>query len=258
MEIQSQNVLITGANRGIGRAIAVMCAESGAHVHLAIRAEDQALVQELEKLGAASVKVWPVDLATREGAQKLIDQLGDQSIDILVNNAGMLTGGLLEEQPLDEIYRMLQVNLGAVVHLTHALLPGMLKRGRGKVVNNSSVTGVMHFPCASTYAASKAAVIAFNDSLALELKGTGVSTLCLLTPGVKTRMFDEIEKKYGKNFETPTTSLSPTQYAAMIKEAILLDLEHLTPRGVTGASLKVARHLPGVFKWAVGKRFKRD
>lgn len=258
MEIRDQHVLITGANRGIGRALAVMSAESGAHVHLAIRQPDLALEQELKKLGAASVTTWVSDLSSRAGTQALIDRLADQPVDILVNNAGLLTGGLIEEQPLDEIYAMFQVNVLSLVQLTRALLPGMVKRGRGKIVNNSSVSGIMHFPCASTYAASKAAVIAFTDCIELELKGTGVGTLCLITPGIKTRMFDEIDKKYGKNFETPTDSISPSQYAAMIKEAILLDLEYLTPRGATGAGLRVAKYMPGVFRWAVSKRFSRS
>lgn len=257
MEIAGKHMMITGANRGIGRALSVMAAESGAHVHLVVRREDSELITELKKLGAASVTVWSADLGTRNGTQTLIDRLGDQPVDILVNNAGQLTGGLIEEQPLEEIYSMFQVNLLSLVHLTRALLPGMLARGAGKIVNNASVSAVMRFPCASTYAASKAAVMAFTECVEGEVRGTGVSTLCLLTPGIKTRMFDEISVKYGKNIDVPTDSISPTHYAAMVKEAILLDLPVLAPKGVTGAGLFVARHFPGAFQWAVRKRFKR-
>ena len=103
-----------------------------------------------------------------------------------MNNAGLMTGGLLEEQDLDGIYAMFQVNLVGVVHLTQAVLPGMIERGLGKVVNNASISGYAYFPAATTYAASKAGVVAFTESLRRELKGTGVTTLHLVTPGVDT------------------------------------------------------------------------
>lgn len=257
MEIAGRQVLITGANRGIGRGLAKMAAESQAHLHLAVRQADEDFKQELLKAGAPSVRFWVSDLASRQGTEALLQALSEQEIDILINNAGQLTGGLIEEQPLDEIYSMFQVNLLSLVQLTRGLLPGMVKRGRGKIVNNASVSAIMHFPCASTYAASKAAVLAFTDCIRAELKGTGVETLCLLTPGIKTRMFDEIEVKYGKNFETPKDSISPSQYAQIVKDAILNDLEYLEPGGVTGIGLKMARHTPSLFNWIAQKRFRR-
>jgi uncharacterized protein len=189
--------------------------------------------------------------------QKLVDQARPLEIDLLFNNAGLLTGGLLESQPLPDILKMLQVNVNALIHLTHGLLPGMLERKRGKIINHSSVSGVMHLPCASTYAASKAAVLAFTNSLRGELKDTGVTTLVLITPGVKTRMFDQIEPLYGKNIEVPNVSISPERYAEMIREAIVEDLPILSPSGSTGLVLGLARHLPQVFDFAVSFKFKR-
>lgn len=257
MKIDSQNVLVTGANRGIGRGLAKMFAMEKAHVHLAVRTEDQSFTEELSRLGARSVTTWKADLGSRNGVDKLLQELGEQRIDILVNNAGQLTGGLLEEQPLDEIYSMLQVNVSSLIQLTRGIIPGMIRNRHGKIINNSSVSAIMHFPCASTYAASKAAVYAFTNCLHAELHGTGVTTLCLITPGVKTRMFDEIEVKYGKNLEVPTDSISPEQYAQMVREAIETDLPILEPKGATGVGLKIARHLPGVFSRGAIKRFRR-
>ena len=106
-------------------------------------------------------------------------------MDLLVNNAGLMTGGLLEEQDVDEIYAMFQVNLVAVVHLTSLLLPAMLERGRGKIVNNASISGYAWFPAASTYAAAKTGVVAFSESLRRELKGTGVES-CTSSPPAST------------------------------------------------------------------------
>jgi short-subunit dehydrogenase len=257
MEISNRQILVTGASRGIGKAFAKMCAGDKAHLHLVLRANDPALVQELEAAGAKAVTVWEADLGTRAGVDKLVQSLKDTPIDILFNNAGMLTGGLFEQQPLDDIYSMFQVNVNALVHLTHGLLPGMLERKRGKIINNSSVSAYMHFPCASTYAASKAAVVAFTDCIRLELKDTGVTTLLLITPGIKTRMFDEIDTLYSKNFEIPQDSISPAQYAQMIREAILNDMSVLEPGGLTGVGLKLAKFTKPLFEMEVLRRFKR-
>lgn len=257
MEISNRHVLITGASRGIGRAFAKMCAENQAHVHIVIRSTDAELVQELQGAGAKSVTVWSADLGSREGVEKLLNDLREVPVDILFNNAGMLTGGLFEEQPLDDIYKMFQVNINALVHLTHGILPGMLQRKRGKIINNSSVSAYMHFPCASTYAASKAAVVAFTDCLRMELKPTEVTTLLLITPGIKTRMFDEIDTLYSKNFDVPQDAISPNQYALMIREAILNDMPLLEPGGVTGVGLKLAKYAKPLFEMEISRRFKR-
>ncbi len=258
MNIRDQHFLITGANRGIGRAVSEMAAKEGAYLHLAVRTEDVDLVKKLKLLGAGDVKVWKANLSSKEQINQFLKDLGPQRIDILFNNAGQLTGGLLEDQPLDEIYSMFQVNVNALVHLTHALLPGMIQRKSGKIINHASVSAFMHFPCASTYAASKAAVVAFTDCVQAELGETGVSTLCLVTPGIKTRMFDEIEVKYGKNFEVPTDSISAEEYAEQIKQAILKDETYLVPKGSTGLGLWVSKYVPSLFRKEIQRRFKRS
>lgn len=257
MEIKHRHVVITGAGRGIGKAFAKMCAEDKAHLHLVMRSADADLIESFKKAGAKSVQVYEADLGTRQGVESLLVKLQDVPVEILFNNAGMLTGGVLEEQPLDDIYKMFQVNINALVHITHALLPGMLARKRGKIINNSSVSAYMNFPAASTYAASKAAVAAFTNSLKLELKDTGVSTLLLITPGIKTRMFDEIEKLYAKNFTVPKDGMAPAKYAQMIRDAILHDLDVLEPSGLTGVGLKVAKFVRPLFEIEVSRRFKR-
>jgi len=257
MEIKGAKVLITGAGRGIGRAVARRLAEDGAHLFLVCRTPDEKLERELKKHGARSVKMLRVDLSSQESVQHLVEETKPLDIDILFNNAGQLTGGLLENQPVHDIYQMMQVNVLALIHLTHGLLPGMLKRKSGKIVNHASVMGVMQLPTASTYAASKAAVIAFTNSLRQELKGTGVTTLTLLTPGVKTRMFDQIEPLHGQHIKVPQSTLPPERYAEMIREAIIEDLEVLNPVGSTGFALRLAKYVPTLFEKGVALRFKR-
>lgn len=257
MEIYNADVLVTGANRGIGLAFARMCAQEGAKLHLVMRKTELSLIAELKGLGAGEVKIWVADLSERNEVERLISELANTPIDILFNNAGVLTGGLLEEQPLDDIYTMFQVNLLSLIHLTRGLLPQMIKRQRGKIINNSSVSALMHFPCATTYAASKAAVLAFTQCLELELKGTSVSTLCLVTPGIKTRMFDDISSKYSKNFVVPNESITPDQYAQLIRQAILKDHTHLWPGGSTQWGLRTARNFPFLFKSIISRYFHR-
>lgn len=257
METKGARILITGANRGIGKAVAKRLAEDGAHLYLVIRQNDPALAEEMVKAGAKEVEIIEADLSTYQGVKKLITKIDDLKIDIIFNNAGVLTGGLLEDQPADDIEKMLQVNVNALIQLSKAVLPQMLKRKKGLIINHSSVAGIMQFPSASTYAASKAAVLAFTNSLRQELKGTGVQTLVLITPGIKTRMFDHIEDLYSKNFDIPQSTIKPEKYAEMIREAIVENLEVLNPSGITGAALQVAKYLPAVFERAVKFKFKR-
>lgn len=259
MEIKDHHILITGCNRGIGKASALRLAQDKAHLHIANRQKDLDLEKQLMDAGAASVEFYATDLSTRSGVQNLLDQVKEKEIDILFNNAGQLTGGLLEDQKMDDIYSMLQVNVNALIHLSHGILPQMLKRKKGKIINHSSVSGIMHFPCASTYSASKAAVLAFTTALNAELKGTGVTTLTLITAGVETRMYQDIPKLYGKNLDVSfLTSIAPEKYANMIREAIIEDLEQLKPGGFSGVGLLMARHLPKVFESVALNRFKRS
>ncbi len=257
MELKNKFILITGANRGIGKAFAAACANEKAHLILALRKNEPELILELKNEGALSVEVIQSDLSTRNGVEELIKKVLNKKIDILFNNAGMVTGGLLEEQNLDDIYQMLQVNINALMHLTHGILPQLIKQKSGKIINHSSVTAVMHFPCASTYSASKAAVLAFTNCLQQELKGTGVSTLCLITPAIKTRMLDQITDIYSKNLEVPTDYIAPDVYAKKIIQAIKNDSIYLEPSGKTAVGMTAAKYFRGVFNWGVSTAFKR-
>src|SRR5262245_29374881 len=172
---------------------------------------DPASAPDLGAPAAREVRAVRMDLSSRDAVEDSLRALGEDAgrIDLLVNNAGRLTGGQLETQDLDEVYAMFQVNLVAVAHLSARVLPGMLARRRGKIVNNASISGVASFPGAATYAAGKAGCVALTDSLRRELHGTGVSTLLLVTGGVQTEMLDETRAVYAANMDTSSWGAVP-------------------------------------------------
>jgi short-subunit dehydrogenase len=258
MDLTGATALVTGANRGIGRALMEALAQQPLRVVLAGVRDPE----HFEPVPSARAEVRPVrmDLSSREEIEACCDALGEEldRIDLLVNNAGRMTGGLLEEQDMAEVYAMFQVNLAAVAHLTHRALPGMLSRRRGRIVNNASISGYAYFPAASTYAASKAGVVALTESLRRELKGTGVSTLLLVTPGVDTDMLDATESVYGRHMDTSAwDKVSPAEWAAKIVKAIRDDDSVLAPGGKTGLARLAARGPSVLLDIASARMFSR-
>lgn len=257
MQVKNKTVVVTGASRGMGKAFCRRIASENTALVLINRKGNSELENELKDLGAKSVVTYEADLSDSAQVEKVAHKLTDHDVDILFNNAGLLTGGLLEKQSMSDIQKMLTVNVNTVIQLTQAILPQMLNKKSGKIVNHSSVASLMNFPAASTYSASKAAVLSFTESLRKELKGTGVSTLVLLTPGVKTDMFDEINNLYGDHLKIKIPSMTTSNYAELIYEAIRLDLNVLKPSGFAGANLKLSQYLPKAFDFIVDRAFKR-
>jgi short-subunit dehydrogenase len=257
MDLTGRTALVTGANRGIGRAIVEALAAQPLGLVLAgMRDVGRFVEVPTTPGGAREVRPVRMDLSSREQIDACCDELGDDlgRIDLLVNNAGLVTGGLLEDQDIDSVYAMFQVNLVAVAHLTHRVLPGMLGRRTGKVVNNASISGFAYFPAASTYAASKAGVVALTESLRRELKGTGVDTLLVVTPGVNTDMLDATEDIYGRYLDTSDwDKVEPEEWAAKILGAVSGNARVLNPPGKTGLA-KIASYGPAFLLDAASAR----
>jgi uncharacterized protein len=241
MDLHERTALVTGAGSGIGRALVeALAAQPLALVLAAVR--DPTAWTPVE--GGAEVRPVALDLSSRASIDAGCDALGDDlaRVDLLVNNAGQWVGGLLEEQDMADVYALFQVNLVAVAHLTQRVLPAMLARGEGKIVNNASMIAYAMFPGACTYAASKTGVVAFSESLRRELRGTGVDVLHLITPGVRTRMLDATEDTYGEHVDTTGwDDVPPEEWAAKIVRAIEHDDRVLRPSGKTGLAVRAAR-----------------
>jgi uncharacterized protein len=255
MDLTGTTVLVTGANRGIGRAIAERLAQEPVK-ELLLGARDPAKVAPLD--GARAVRM---DLSSQASIEECCAALGDDlhAIDVLVNNAGLMTGGLLEAQPIDDVYAMFQVNLVAVAHLTARVLPGMVERRRGLVVNNASISGYASFPAASTYAAAKAGVVALSESLRRELKPAGVDVMHLVTPGVRTEMLADTQEVYGEHMDTSDwPSVAPEEWAEKVVSG-MRDGSHVVGPGGRLAIAKLASRGPAFLLDAVSARmFTRD
>jgi short-subunit dehydrogenase len=185
--------LITGASSGIGESLARLLAGKQYDLVISARRADR-LAALAEELGSqVTVTCVEADLSTEAGVDHLLKELSNKDIEIevLVNNAGVSHQGPIQDLEPGQVNAMVSLNIVALTRLTHALLPGMVKRGSGKIMNVSSVAAFQPVPSASVYAASKAFVLSLTEALSEDLKGTGV-TASALCPGLtQTEMVEE-------------------------------------------------------------------
>jgi len=201
--LTGRTALITGASRGIGRAAAVLLARQGARVVLAARNEE--LLDEVAgaiRAGGGEAHSMALDLGHHESIPTAVRGLPSEfaAVDILVNNAGITADNLLARMTLEQWRRVLDVNLTGAFVLTKALVRGMMRRRRGRVVSVSSVAGVVGNAGQTNYAASKAGLIGFSKSLARELLSRGI-TVNVVAPGfIETDMTAALPDGAGERF----------------------------------------------------------
>ena len=186
--------LVTGASAGIGRELARSFAADKSNLVLVARRRDRLedLAAELRKQHGVEVRVMAADLGRADAPQAIVDSLTREAVtlDVLVNNAGFGLLGPVAELDLDRQMEMIQVNVAALTHLTRLLLPGMIERHRGGILNVALTAGFQPGPFMAVYYATKAYVISFSEALADELAGTGVTVTCLC-PGPTATEFAE-------------------------------------------------------------------
>jgi uncharacterized protein len=187
-----ETVLVTGASSGIGRDLAKCFAADGSRLILLARKRQalQELAEQLRQAYKTQSQVYATDLAEPQASTRLWEHLQSTGtkVDVLVNNAGFGAHGAFVELPLERQLAMLQVNIVAVTHLARLLLPGMIERRHGGILNVASTAGFQPGPGMAVYYAAKAYVLSFSEAIAAEVAGTGV-TVTALCPGATATNF---------------------------------------------------------------------
>lgn len=198
-DMRDKVVLITGAAMGMGKLLAEEFLADGARVIL-IDMNGEALAKTAAELGEPETGVleYVADITNRHSVTALRDWVHRETgpIDVLVNNAGTVAGGKFLEVPIEDHFRTIDVNVNALMHMTHAFLPDLVEKRAGHVVMLASAAGFVGVPSASSYSASKWAVIGFSESVRLELEREGLHEIkfTIVCPSfVDTGMFSGVK-----------------------------------------------------------------
>ena len=237
MKLADSHALVTGASRGIGATIARELHRRGAK--LTLLARDQAKLEELaDELGGANV--LSADLLDRGQLETVIARAEEQGgpVDILVNNAGMDESGLFWDLTADGLRRLVELNVLAGMELSRQVLPGMVERNSGRIVNMASVAAIGVFPGLAAYSSTKAAVSHFSAGLRADLRGLSVGVTNVQVGFVPTEMLGNImeyapvvhaRRRFDKMMLLPETTAE--NLAAAIADAIEKDRRHVLRPG---------------------------
>lgn len=257
MNWHGTTAVVTGATRGIGRCVVEMLVSRGARVGAIARS-----AADLEQLaagtGGAGQIVWaPADVAVRAEVEGALGALAEElgTPDVLVNNAGVgLHGPVARLDPADA-ERLMRCNYLGTVYATCAVLPAMLERRRGHVVNVGSVAGRLGAPFEAAYSASKFAVVGFTEALAIETAPFGVH-VAMVNPGpVDTGFFEARGHPYDRRRPRP---VPPAQVAGAVIRAVEgRRFEQLVPRSL-GAALGIRHLVPGLYLSGTKQAFRKE
>jgi 3-hydroxy acid dehydrogenase / malonic semialdehyde reductase len=228
LPLRGKVALITGASSGIGAACAASFAQAGARLLLAARRSErlQGMASDLRSAGAEDVHTVALDVREKKEVQAAVDGLPSswQAIDILINNAGLSRGlEKLYEGKIEDWEEMIDTNLKGLLYVTRAVVPGMVQRGRGHVVNLGSTAGHMTYPNGAVYCATKAAENRISEGLREDLLGTPVR-VTTVDPGMVETEFSKVrfhgdESRAAKVYQG-LTPLQPEDVADAILWAV--------------------------------------
>lgn len=261
INLKDKIVLITGASSGIGKATAYQLAKMGTKLILTARRIDKLTLIAEELKDKFNVDVLPIELDVRDNQQVMlqVEQLPDhwKSIYLLINNAGMaLDSTKLQEGYTESWDQMIDTNIKGLLYVTHAILPAMVARGEGHIINIGSVAGHEYYPTGNIYGATKHAVKAITKSMQIDLLGTGLR-VSEVDPGAVHTEFSEVrwkDKNKSDNFYKSFTPLTPDDIAdaiaycatrplhANVAELIIMptaqaSCNHIFKEGTTGKSM---------------------
>jgi len=193
----SQTIFITGASSGFGAACARIFAKDGNRLILTARRIDPLLKLQEELSSQCEIHIIPLDVTDREAVQGAVEALPQRfrEIDLLINNAGLALGlEPADKVDLDDWERMVDTNIKGVMYCTRFILPGMVARNKGHIVNISSTAGAWPYPGGNVYGGTKAFVTQFSRNLRCDLLGTRVRVTCI-QPGMAETEFSEVRFK---------------------------------------------------------------
>ena len=208
MEIEGKRILITGANRGLGRALALACIEAGAGEVVACARRPEELEALVNSAGARA-KLTPVRLDVTSD-EDVSAAAASGRVDVLVNNAGVAVYGGVLKAGMEEIRREIEINYIGLLRVVRAFAPAMVEHGDGLIVNVASVMGKVSAPALGSYCATKAALLSLSQSLRGDLAGTGVRVIAVLPATIDTDMSRDFDGE----------KMTPEQAAREIVEAI--------------------------------------
>jgi len=218
MDLKGKTAVVTGASSGIGRAAAVELARRGANLFLAARSTEEltAVAEECRRFGVRA-EPMTTDVTKREDCARLAAAAG--SVDVLVNNAGFGVFDPIETAKAEDLESMMNTNYFGAVNCTKAILPGMLARRSGTIVNVGSIAGLMGYARMGGYCATKFALVGFTEALRDEVIGRGVR-VALICPGTtETRFFVTADRKKIPGASRLMPSARPEQVARAIANA---------------------------------------
>ncbi len=240
-------VVITGASRGIGRALATRFARAGASVALVARDAEPLARIAAEIAHAHNVKATPIALdVTKADAPAALDAALREAgfyADVLVNNAGMGLAGPFAEHAPEEIDRLIALNVTALTRLTRHSLPAMIARGRGGVLNVASLGGMAPGPYQAVYYASKAYVISLTEAIAHEVRGRGVR-IAVVAPGPVNTGFHKAMGAEDALYRTLVPALSPEAVAASAYRGYCIGRTKIAPGIVATVNAVALKLLP--------------
>jgi uncharacterized protein len=207
MTYAGKTALITGASSGIGAAFANALAARGAHLVLVARSADKlnTMAAELRSRHQIDIDIISMDLGREEAAAELHRELRQRNlrVNLLVNNAGFSTNGAFETISASLDHQQIMLNVAAVVNLTHEFIPEMLEQGEGVIINVGSTTSFYPLPQQAVYAASKAFVLSFSESLWVEYRQRGIKVLALCPGATDTAFFNTMGRDVNLKKHTP-------------------------------------------------------
>lgn len=265
-------VLVTGASQGIGRATALLFARKGYDLVLAARHPDrlQAVAQEIQNLGQSAIAI-PTDVKDPQQVQALVAKALEHysAIDVLVNNAGIYISGPVEAFSLEDWHQAIDTNLWGYIHTIHAVLPHLLTRGTGTIINVSSIGGKVPLPYLVPYTTTKFAITGLTEALHSELKPKGIHVGGIYPSIIKSDFLERAILRgndqqdaqgrldqLNQVLSTPVVE-KPEDVAKAIWEAVRQQKEEVL---VGSANLSKAAYgvFPGLMQWVFRKGLKQQ